>query len=104
MDEKITLLIGGDIQFDQVIRPPRRLFRVMEETEMGVLGRALNRVSDWYFDFSTRHPSIQRLLGKMTGGWFDRIHKKWIVDAYANKHAFPLGYLLDRKEHMEKKK
>jgi len=101
MDEKITLLFGGDIQFDQVIRPPRRLFRVLEETEMGVFGRALNRASVRYFDFSTQHPIIPRLLGKMTGGWFDKIHKKWIVDAYANKHAFPLCYLLDRKEHVE---
>jgi hypothetical protein len=101
MDEKIKLLFGGDIQFDQVIRPPRRLFRVLEETEMGVFGRALNRLSGWYFDFSTRHPSIDRLLGKMTGGWFDKIHKKWIVDAYSNKQSFPLCYLLDCKEHKE---
>ena len=101
MDERITIFFGGDVQFDQAIRPPRRLFHVFEETDMVPFERTLRRASGWYFNFPTRHPSIPHLSGKMTGGWFDKAHRKWIVDAYANMHAFPLCYLLDRKEHME---
>ncbi|MCK4822683.1 hypothetical protein KA005_43370 [bacterium] len=69
MDERIAIFFGGDVQFDQVIRPPRRLFHVFEETDMGTFERTLRRLSACYFDFSTRHPSIPHLplSGKMTG-------------------------------------
>jgi len=99
MDEKITLLFGGDIQFDQIVRPPRRLFSVLEDTELGLIGRTLKDLSGKYFLFSTRYPRVPRLLGKITGGVFDKIHNKWIVDAYSSKHVFPVYYLLNREEH-----
>ena len=97
----MKLFLGGDVQFDQVIRPPRRLFSVVENSELGFVRRMLKHMSGKYFDFALRYPSVPAMLGKITSGCFDGIHKKWIVDAYSNKHAFPLCYLLDRKEHMD---
>jgi poly-gamma-glutamate capsule biosynthesis protein CapA/YwtB (metallophosphatase superfamily) len=100
MTERVSLLLGGDIQFDRVIRPSRRVFDVKKETNMGGTERLFRRLSAWYFNFSTRYPSIPVLIGKMTGGLFQNIHKKWIVDAYSNKYVFPLYYLLDCEEHL----
>ncbi len=100
MNKGKNLIFGGDVQFDRVIRPPKRLFPVLEEMEMGIIERTLNRISRWYFDFDKRYPSIPSLIGKITGGWFENIHKRWIGDAYSNKHAFPLYYLLNCEEHV----
>ena len=104
MSDEVKLLFGGDIQFDRIQRPLprlRRIIRVSEETEAGNGRRTLKYLASKYFNLATRYPRIPRLLGKMTGGLFDSIHEKWIIDAYSNKLAFHLYNLLNPEEHME---
>lgn len=100
-DTELSVLAGGDVQFDMVTRPVRKTFQIFENSSGNGLMKALDSLKIKYYDFGTNHPRFFRTIGSWLGDWFERTHLRFMNNSFSCKNNLRIQLPLTTSENIE---
>ena len=100
-DMEVSLLAGGDVQFDLIARPERKVFNVVEKYPKNSSKKIVNKLKVKYFDLGVKYPRVFETLGSCLGDWFDRMHFKIMNNLSSYKNKFNIQFPLNTNENIE---
>ena len=82
---ELSLLAGGDVQFDSVARPERKVCTILEDSPGNGFMKALDGLKIKCYDFATNHPRVFRTLSSRLGDRFERTHFRFMNNSFSCK-------------------
>lgn len=88
----VSILAGGDVQFDLIPKPERKVFRITEKTDWNKF--FINRLKSAYFRLGNSYPNLFERLIDSFGHGFEKIHHNLMDAGFSYRNNFIMQHPL----------
>lgn len=100
-DSEYSIFAGGDVQFDSVVRPQRKVKQFLENCQQNRMGKFLNFFICKYYDFFISHPNIEKRLNEYLSEWYGKFHFRIMNSGFSIKNGLRVQLPLTSKKNLE---